>query len=292
MPSAAGAPIFPSRLGTEFQFALNFSLFHPFRLTSGALRRKVPTDICPQRIEGILVFSGLIEACVPVLRAEVPSGADQAHLLRLTLARPQEFVDVAAGDSVACDGVCLTVESFTDTSLQFALAHETLQVTGWTAVSLQGLHMNLERSLRAGDRNHGHWVTGHVDARATVLDVRDASGVRWLKIQVPSSLRPMVWPKGSWAVNGVSLTINSVDELALEHCLIPETLARTNLAKLRVGDTVNVEVDQLARAWSALAAQGLEHRIEQLVEERVAAKLAAEFSRMTSLSANSERGKV
>jgi riboflavin synthase len=242
------------------------------------------------------VFSGLIEACVPVLRAEVPSGADQAHLLRLTLARPQEFSDVAAGDSVACDGVCLTVESFTDTSLQFALAHETLQVTGWTAASLKGLRMNLERSLRAGDRNHGHWVTGHVDSRATVLDVRDASGVRWLKIQVPSSLRSMVWPKGSWAVNGVSLTINSVEgsgqAQALEHCLIPETLARTNLAQLRVGDTVNVEVDQLARAWTALATQGLEHRIEQLVEERVAAKFAAEFSRMISHPANSERGKV
>lgn len=238
------------------------------------------------------MFSGLVEACVSVLDAEVPAGADEAHLLRLILERPSTFVDVRSGDSIACDGVCLTLESFTEHSLQFALAHETLRITGWTALSLRGHRVNLERSLRASDRNHGHLVTGHVDARARVVDVRDASGVRWMKIQVPSSLRSQVWPKGSWAVNGVSLTINGVDGDELEHCLIPETLARTNLAQLKTGDDVNVEVDQMARAWAAMATHSLEQRIEEILEERVASKLAAEFARLFPRPGESDRNKV
>ena len=226
------------------------------------------------------MFSGLVEACVPVVRTEVPHGADGAHLLRLSLERPSGFTDLRIGDSIACDGVCLTLENFTEKTLQFALAHETLLVTGWTVDSLRGQRLNLERSLKPSDRNHGHWVTGHVDSRSRVVDVRDASGVRWIKLHVPRSLQGQVWPKGSWAVNGVSLTINNVDPGGLEHCLIPETMARTNLAELRIGDEVNVEVDPMARAWSALAAHSLDHRIEQIVNDQVSLRVAEELARI------------
>jgi riboflavin synthase len=170
---------------------------------------------------------------------------------------------LSIGDSVANDGVCLTVEAFDEKTIQFALAAETLAVTNWNsnvtdekrgAAGLVGRFVNLERSLRMGDRIHGHLVSGHVDRAARVVRVEDTgpeeNRVRIIDVEIPKDLRAMVWKKGSWALNGVSLTVNSVDHGIASHCLIPETLARTNLGSLKKDDLVNIEVDVFARALS------------------------------------------
>jgi riboflavin synthase len=162
----------------------------------------------------------------------------------------------------------LTVESYDEETIVFALAAETLAVTNWQSPSgpsdLVGRRINLERSLKMGDRIHGHWVTGHVDAAAKVTKVDELPGMRVIDVEIPKAIRPMVWKKGSWAINGVSLTVNSVDGGVASHCLIPETLSRTNLSDLKPGDLVNVEVDVFARAL----AQSVERYLKENVNTR------------------------
>ena len=215
------------------------------------------------------MFSGIVEATGEVLWA---NEVEQGRLIRIGVKRPLSFDDVHTGDSIASDGVCLTIESFDSECLVFALAAETLAVTNWKTsngpADLVGRKINLERSLKMGDRIHGHWVTGHVDAATKVVGVEDSAPgldpTRILKIEIPESLRPMVWKKGSWAVNGVSLTVNATDGGIAEHCLIPETLARTNLGDVKPGELVNVEVDVFARALS--------QSIETYLADRMGAK--------------------
>lgn len=194
------------------------------------------------------MFSGIVEARSAVSRvAEIQTG----RLVRVWVNAPADFTDLKPGDSVATDGVCLTVESLDSSSIQFAVAEETLAITTFGRVPLSaGRVLNLERSLRMGDRIHGHWVTGHVDAAAKVTRAEKSAEGMQIAVEIPASLRAMVWKKGSWAVNGVSLTVNAVDGGVATHVLIPETLLRTNLADLKVGDWVNVEVDVFARAMA------------------------------------------
>lgn len=195
------------------------------------------------------MFSGIVEA-----QARIVSVVSEPGLVRIQVERPSSFDDLKPGDSVAVDGICLTVESPGDGPIQFALAAETLAVTGWTEASLMGRAVNLERSLRVGDRVHGHFVTGHVDAMGEVTSASDDGRSRLLDVLAPASAAPYVWRKGSWALNGVSLTVNDVVPAAgggviVKHCLIPETLARTNLRDLQAGSRATIEVDSTARAF-------------------------------------------
>lgn len=208
------------------------------------------------------MFSGIVEAKGAIVRAEAVL---PGKLTRIWVERPTEFNDLKLGDSVASDGVCLTVEAVEDTTIQFALAAETLAITSWNsrgksgAEFLVGREVNLERSLRLGDRIHGHLVSGHVDSASRVVRIQDEKEMRIIDVEIPKALRGMVWKKGSWALNGVSLTVNNVDGGIASHCLIPETLQRTNLGKLTVGDFVNIEVDTFARAL----AQSVETYIQE-----------------------------
>lgn len=211
------------------------------------------------------MFSGIVEEKAKVVRAEevVPG-----QLTRIWVARPESFDDLGLGDSIATDGVCLTIEAIDQKTIQFALAAETLAVTNWSSVEkLVGRTVNLERSLKFGDRIHGHLVSGHVDAAARVTKIEDVMServlTRMLFVDVPKELGPMVWKKGSWALNGVSLTVNSVEGGVAGHCLIPETLLRTNLGDLKVNDLVNIEVDTFARALAQTVDDYLARRFEQ-----------------------------
>lgn len=196
------------------------------------------------------MFSGIIEALSPVL--EVESGES---VVRVTLARPSTFQDLKTGDSVACNGICLTLENFNQNNLQFTLAHETLQLLKLTPRQLKGQLWNLERSLRFGDRVHGHLVSGHVEAQGQVIQSEALGESRLLEIQVPKELMRHIWPKGSIALHGVSLTVNQVKDHQLSVCLIPETLKRTNLRSVQVGDLLHIETDYLAKAYF----QGRDH---------------------------------
>jgi riboflavin synthase len=197
------------------------------------------------------MFTGIVEAKVPVLAVREAAGGDSN--LRVELARPPEFTDIRPGDSIAVNGVCLTAEAETPESLVITIGLETLKVTGWTAAALRAanLKVNLERSLQAGARIHGHFVLGHVDGVGRILAAREHDGFRILSISIPAELAPLIWRKGSVAVQGVSLTINEVvDDVThqrFEVGLIPETLRRTNLGEVQIGDFVNLEADQMAR---------------------------------------------
>lgn len=194
------------------------------------------------------MFTGLVAGVARVLALEPgPRGGR-----RLRVERP-EALDwaAAAGESVAVSGVCLTVVGSQGRALEFDLAEETCRVT-----TLGGLRpgelVNLERPLRLADRLGGHLVLGHVDGVGEVEGVwSEGEGAR-LRVRVPSALRPLLVPKGSVAVDGVSLTVAALGAAAFEVALVPHTLAVTTLGQRRDGDRVNLEMDVIGkhvRAW-------------------------------------------
>ena len=151
--------------------------------------------------------------------------------------------------SIACAGICLTVVgkgSASDRSFEVIASRETLSKT--TAGNWKiGSRINLERPLRVGDELGGHIVTGHIDATATIRKTaRDGASVR-LTFETPPSLVRFIAPKGSVALDGVSLTVNEVDNAHFDVNVIPHTLAATTFGRVREGDHVNLEVDVLAR---------------------------------------------
>lgn len=189
------------------------------------------------------MFSGIVEAV-----SEIKNFQELSNAYRIQIEKPIEFNDLHLGDSIACDGVCLTVESVDHQYITFALAAETIKVLRWNPATWIGKKMNLERSLRLGDRIHGHLVTGHVDSLAEVLRAELQGESFFLDVKLAPSVLPFVWNKGSITINGVSLTVNNVKDSVVEICLIPETLKRTNLGALKPGQVVNIEPDYMARA--------------------------------------------
>ncbi len=199
------------------------------------------------------MFSGIVETTAPVIAA-----VQKSEVLQILIERPNSFDDLSTGDSIATDGICLTLEGFDGEAMRFTLGPETLRVTGWTINAVLGRVVNLERSLRLSDRVHGHLVTGHVDATAKILKLSRRGETLAMEIETPQSLKAFVWPKGSIAINGVSLTINQTTPAGFTVGLIPETLRRTNLGELQEGDTINLEADNSARGlvnWAMLNEQ-------------------------------------
>lgn len=189
------------------------------------------------------MFSGIVEAVMPIESSE-----ELQNAYRIKIKKPSDFNDIKLGDSIACDGVCLTVEAFDDKHMTFALAAETIKVLQWNPQSWLGKQVNLERSLRFGDRIHGHLVTGHVDSLGKVSRAALEGESFFLDVQVADSILPYVWKKGSVTLNGVSLTVNELSGNTVSVCLIPETLKRTNLGEVKIGGMINVEPDYMARA--------------------------------------------
>lgn len=186
------------------------------------------------------MFTGIIEAVGSVRGVQpVQSG------LRVTIdAGALALAEVKVGDSIAVNGVCLTVTALAAQRLDFDVSRETLDcTTGFEP----GTRVNLEKSLRLADRLGGHLVSGHVDGVGTVVRFDPVGDNRLLVIEAPRELAKYIARKGSVAVNGVGLTVNAVDDSAFEINLIPHTLRATNLAGLAAGTKVNLEIDMLAR---------------------------------------------
>ncbi len=160
--------------------------------------------------------------------------------------------DLAIGDSVAHNGVCLTVVAKAGSVLSYELSAETLRCT--TGLDRQG-EVNLEKALRFGDRLGGHLVSGHVDGVGRVLEFHPLAESWRLKIEAPQHLAKFIASKGSITVNGVSLTVNEVDGSRFAVNLIPHTCAVTTLGQLKAGDAVNLEVDLIARYLERLLAE-------------------------------------
>lgn len=164
--------------------------------------------------------------------------------------RPHVWIELpwrlALGDSLAVDGVCLTVSAMRGKRAQFEVGPQTLKLT--TLGSLRvGSGVNVERALRVGDRLGGHWVTGHVEAKSKILSLRPADQAWWLKVAIPKALRPAVIDRGSLAVDGISLTVAQADATAATIMVIHHTWTHTTLSTKRAGDDVNLETDLLAR---------------------------------------------
>jgi riboflavin synthase len=196
------------------------------------------------------MFTGIVQALG--LIEDVRSASDGA---RVTIAAADaDLSDVAIGDSVAVNGCCLTVVANDGRSLKFDVSGETVRCT---APLERGRRVHLEKSLRLADRLGGHLVAGHVDGIGTIAESHavtdDASGSRYLAVDAPSDLARFIAPKGSIAVHGVSLTVNSVEGMRFAVNLIPHTLDVTMFKDLLPGAKVNLEVDMIARYVARLA---------------------------------------
>lgn len=166
------------------------------------------------------------------------------HVLRVAAQRVLD--GIALGDSIAVNGCCLTVAGLEGNVLQFDLLAETRRVTSLASL-VPGSLVNLERSLAYGGRMGGHFVTGHVDAVGTV-DVFEPRGAdHYLRIKLPAGSGRYLVPKGSIALDGVSLTVAEVGNDTVSVWLIPHTLAVTNLHTRRAGDLINLEFDVLGK---------------------------------------------
>lgn len=190
---------------------------------------------------GIILHTGTIESFERRL-----SGAR----LRIRTTDPEPFT---RGESLAVNGVCLTVLPEADGALVADLSDETLSRTTLGSLGT-GLRVNVERALAVGDRLGGHIVQGHVDTTGTLLSIRNEGEFAVYRWSVAEEDTPLVVNKGSIAVDGVSLTIVEPDGDSFGAALIPETLRRTNLGTANIGDRVNLEFDMVAKYVRALVA--------------------------------------
>jgi riboflavin synthase len=186
------------------------------------------------------MFTGLIEAIGRIERVET-AGEGFALDVVTSLA-----ATLAPGDSVAVSGVCLTVTAAGPDRCRADLSRETRAATS-LGTAQPGRLVNLERPVRADARLGGHFVLGHVDATGRISEFRADEGGHWLTIETPDALDPYFIPKGSVAVDGISLTIASVAPGRLGLQIIPYTFAHTSLSEARVGDPVNLEADVLGK---------------------------------------------
>ena len=187
------------------------------------------------------MFSGIIADVGTIARAEDRSGG-----LRLSVStKALGMDDVQLGDSIAVNGVCLTVVEKKSDSFTVDVSRETLNCTA--GLEAQGARVNLEKALRLSDKLGGHLVSGHVDGVGEVVAFTDI-GESWkLVVRAPQALAKYIAVKGSITINGVSLTVNEVDGAVLNVNLIPHTLAVTTLSELHAGAKVNLEIDLIAR---------------------------------------------
>jgi len=186
------------------------------------------------------MFTGLIETVGHVSGlVSVPSG------FRMRVRTPFAS-ELALGESVAVNGVCLTVTAVEGDELQAEIGPETARVTTLGSLKPQQ-PVNLERSLRAGDRFGGHFVQGHVDSVGTIENVRRDGDAHWLTISFPGALATALIPKGSVAVDGISLTVAALRERQFDVMIIPFTWSHTNLSSVSVRDQVNLECDMLGK---------------------------------------------
>ncbi len=187
------------------------------------------------------MFTGIVEGRRPIFRADRRAGS-----LALEIDLGDLALGVKIGDSIAVGGCCLTVTALDAGRAAFHLMGETLGLTTFADLR-PGAFVNVERSLRLGDRLGGHLVSGHVDGVGRVAALVPREGQTDLTIEVPERLVPLVIPKGSIAIDGVSLTLAAIDGRLVTVALIPHTLEVTTLGLLRAGDPVHLEMDMIGK---------------------------------------------
>lgn len=202
------------------------------------------------------MFTGLIQAV-----GEVSSITLQETSARLAITSAEIASQIAQGDSVAVNGVCLTVVGFDSKGFEVDVMVQTLNLTSTGSLEV-GSQVNLELATRSSDRLGGHIVQGHVDGVAAVSNISADQEWTRMDIAIPKELMKYVVAQGSICIEGVSLTVGELNDPAdqISVWLIPETLAKTNLSKKSVGDRLNVEVDVLAKYVERLIARGQDRK--------------------------------
>lgn len=186
------------------------------------------------------MFTGLVEGV-----GRVAAIAGESSDIRISISTPLA-AELTAGDSLAVNGVCLTVVLSDDKHVHADVGPETATIT--TLGSLrEGQAVNLERPMRADGRFGGHFVQGHVDGTGILHDIQDDGEAHWLTITFPRPLSPYLIPKGSIAVDGISLTVARLADARFDVMIIPFTWDHTNVSGLRPGDRVNLECDLIGK---------------------------------------------
>lgn len=187
------------------------------------------------------MFTGLIETTAEISGRDISGKAGKLRL------RPKNFEKLVRGESIAVNGTCLTLESWSsDGTLEFHTLEETLKRSNLGTIKIGG-QVNLERALQVGDRLGGHIVTGHIDSTAEFLGMRKQGDDIEYRVALPEELKPYMAPKGSISLDGVSLTLVNIGEDSFSVHLIPVTLEETALGQRQVGELINLEADLLGK---------------------------------------------
>ena len=186
------------------------------------------------------MFTGLIESTGKLLERKATSGG--FRLCIGSMLAPE----LSPGDSLAVNGVCLTVVTAQDGEVHADIGPETVRVTTLGSLS-EGSRLNLERPLRADSRFGGHFVQGHVDAIGCVDELRREQDFHWLTVSYPDSLAPLIVNKGSIAIDGISLTVAGLAPGRFQVMVIPFTMEHTNLGSIQQGERVNLECDMVGK---------------------------------------------
>lgn len=187
------------------------------------------------------MFTGIIEEIGTITRIERKKSS-----LKLVIASEKILHDIHLGDSIAVNGVCLTVAKFTSQHFEADVMPETFMATAIHKLS-PGSKVNLERAMAANGRFGGHFVSGHVDGTGTIIQRKKKENALYITIRVPESFTSYLMKKGSIAIDGTSLTLFGIEERDITISLIPHTQKETVLAQKGIGEQVNIECDMLAK---------------------------------------------
>ncbi|HHA18642.1 MAG TPA: riboflavin synthase [Methylophaga sp.] len=196
------------------------------------------------------MFTGIIAAIGKIEAVQAKGGDIQLQVSTQQL----DLADVKLGDSVAINGVCLTVVDISGATLSFDVSRESLDRTSLGTVQI-GSEVNLEKALAVGDRLGGHFVSGHVDGLGTVISRQESARSVQFRFEVPLGLERYIAEKGSICIDGTSLTVNNVADNWFEVNIIPHTMQKTIMSHYQVGTKVNLEVDLIARYLERLLPQ-------------------------------------
>ena len=208
------------------------------------------------------MFTGLIETVGTVERCERTEGG-----LQFLISSSLPVNELEDGESIAVDGVCLTVTRFSDKGFAVDVSPESLSATTLGSIK-EGARVNLERALKLSDRLGGHLVSGHVDGQAVLQSVRRMGEFVRLDFKTPRNLLDFMIVKGSVAIDGISLTINSVDTGGFSVMIIPHTLAGTTLHDCKPGDQVNIENDMIGKYVEKFVRSGSEGGVTRELLEK------------------------
>ena len=187
------------------------------------------------------MFNGIIKNAGKIIRIK-----KDKNNCSLTLLSKMKISKDEIGSSISCSGACLTLEKFEKNMIKFYISKETLDKTTFKNAK-KGDLINLEKSLKYGDRLSGHFVQGHVDTTSKILKVNIVGKSWFVNFKIEKNLKKYIVKKGSITINGVSLTISNILKNYFQVVIIPQTLKFTNLIKLKKNDTVNIELDILGK---------------------------------------------